>query len=65
MLDLYLVLHTKLDGPAKLYHPVFDDVDEHGSEGTVAQPTAAGTDEVGVDNALPFLMVWTDKRAPH
>ena len=46
-LDLYSVLRAELDGPVELYHPVFDDVDEHGGEGAVVQAAAAGADEVG------------------
>ena len=57
MLDLRSVLRAKLDGPVEVAHPVFDDVDEHGSESAVVEAAAAGADEVGVDGALAVLGV--------
>ncbi len=63
-LDLYSVLRAELDGPVELYHPVFDDVDEHGGEGAVVEAAAAGADEVGVDGALAVLSVLDRQARP-
>ena len=57
VLDLRSVCCTELDGPVELYHPLFDDVDEDGGEGTVVEAAAAGADEVGVDGAFAVLGV--------
>lgn len=57
VLDLRSVCCAELDGSVEFYHPVFDDVDEDGGEGTVVEAAAAGADEVGVDGALAVLSV--------
>ena len=64
MLDLRSVCCAELDGSVELYHPVFDDVDEHGGEGTVVEAAAAGADEVGVDGALAVLSVLDGQARP-